>query len=112
MLGTDPEKAILWRRKTVQNELAAKRDHHLDAEGHGYLAALIQAGSPMALFHMHWQGLNPQTGLGWKAFQEMIDRLMSQFGDRIVWQRPSEIAAAFHEMRQNKAVGNERIYPD
>lgn len=80
-------------------------DHYLDAEGHGYLAALIQAGSPMALFHMHWQGLNPQTGLGWKAFQEMIDRLMSQFGDRIVWQRPSEIAAAFHEMRQNKVVG-------
>lgn len=71
-------------------------DHYLDAEGNGYLASLIKAESPMALFHMHWQGLNPQTGLGWKAFQEMIDRLMSQFGDRMVWQRPSEIAATFH----------------
>ena len=72
-------------------------DHYLDAEGHGRLAALIKAASPMALFHMHWQGLNPQTGLGWKAFQKMIDRLMSQFGNRIVLQRPSEIAAAFHQ---------------
>ncbi len=74
-------------------------DHYLDAEGNGFLADLIKAESPMALFHMHWQGLNPQTGLGWKAFQEMIDRLMSQFGDRILWQRPSEIAAAFHRAR-------------
>ena len=46
----------------------------------------------MALFHMHWQGLNPQTGLGWEPFQQMIDRLTSRYGDRIVWQKPSEIA--------------------
>ena len=76
-------------------------DHYLDAEGRGRLAALIEAGSPVAVFHMHWQGLNPQSGLGWAAFQEMIDRLMSGFGDRIVWQRPSEIVSAFHRMQGN-----------
>ncbi|OGG55513.1 MAG: hypothetical protein A3F84_29705 [Candidatus Handelsmanbacteria bacterium RIFCSPLOWO2_12_FULL_64_10] len=72
-------------------------DHYVDAKGGGHLAALIQAGSPVAVFHVHWQGLNPQTGLGWEAFEKMIDRLTAQFGDRIVWQRPSEIAAAFHQ---------------
>lgn len=67
-------------------------DHYLNPEGNGHLAAIIKAGSPMALFHAHWQGLNPQTGLGWKTFQDMIDRLMKIYGDRIIWQRPSEIA--------------------
>ena len=70
-------------------------DHYLDAEGNGHLATLIKTQSPMAIFHVHWQGLNPRTGLGWRAFQEMIDRLMSQFGDQIVWKRPSEIALEF-----------------
>jgi hypothetical protein len=44
-------------------------DHYLGANGNGHLAALMKAESPMAVFHAHWQGLNPQTGLGWKAFR-------------------------------------------
>jgi len=41
---------------------------------------------------MHWQGVNPATGFGWPAFQEVIRRLNDQFGNQIVWKRPSEIA--------------------
>lgn len=70
-------------------------DHYVDGEGGGHLASLIKAGSFMAIFHMHWQGLNPQTGLGWKPFQEMIGRLKSMFGGMIEWKRPSEIALEF-----------------
>lgn len=78
-------------------------DHYLDEEGGGYLASLIEAESPVAIFHMHWQGLNPQTGLGWGPFQRMIDRLMARFGDRITWQRPSEIVSAFHIVKSSNS---------
>ncbi|MDY7010897.1 MAG: hypothetical protein SVV80_09130 [Planctomycetota bacterium] len=84
-----------WRNSPDWNSV----DHYLDADGNGHLASIIKAGSPVALFHMHWQGLNPQTGLGWKTFGDMIDRLMSIYGDRIVWARPSEIAARFNQER-------------
>ncbi|KYH41317.1 MAG: putative secreted protein [Candidatus Bathyarchaeota archaeon B26-1] len=67
-------------------------DRYLTPQGKGRMADLIRNGSPTAIFHMHWQGLNPATGLGWPAFQELIRRLNDQFGDRIVWKRPSEIA--------------------
>ena len=78
-------------------------DHYIDEKGDGYLARMIKAGSFMALFHMHWQGLNPQTGLGWEAFQRLIERLSSQFGDRVVWRRPSEIVCQFHRKGGTRA---------
>ena len=84
-----------WRNSPDWNS----SDHYLNADGNGHLAAIIKAESPVALFHMHWQGLNPQTGLGWKTFVEMIDRLMNIYGDRIVWAKPSEIAADFNQKR-------------
>lgn len=91
----------------VQDYLASWRNspdwvdvnHYVDVNGNGRLAELIKRGSFMALFHMHWQGLNPQTGLGWSAFQEMVERLNSLFGDKIAWRRPSEIVAHFHQLR-------------
>lgn len=71
-------------------------DRYVDEKGEGHLARMIKAGSFMALFHMHWQGLNPRTGLGWEAFQMLIEGVRSQFGERVLWRRPSEIAYEFY----------------
>ncbi len=68
-------------------------DYYVSGDGGGRLASLIEAGSPTAVMHMHWQGVNPQHGWGWRPFQEVIERLNSRFGDRIRWRRPSEIVA-------------------
>jgi len=67
-------------------------DRYLTPQGKGRIASLIQNGSPVVIFHMHWQGVNPATGLRWPAFQEVIRRLNDQFSNRIIWKRPSEIA--------------------
>ncbi len=69
---------------------------YLTSSGSGRLGDLIRSQSPMAIFHMHWPGINPATGLGWLAFKELVERLERQFGDRIVWKRPSEIALDAH----------------
>lgn len=69
-------------------------DYYVDGRGGGRLASLIEAGSPTAVFHMHWQGVNPQHGVGWRALQRMVERLNDRFGERILWRRPSEIAAS------------------
>ncbi|NPV08277.1 MAG: hypothetical protein HPY83_10010 [Anaerolineae bacterium] len=68
-------------------------DYYLTPEGEGRLADLIRSGSPTAVMHMHWQGVNPQHGVGWRPFQQVIERLNSVYSDRIRWRRPSEIVA-------------------
>jgi len=67
-------------------------DRYLAPSGAGRMGDLIRSESPMAIFHMHWPGINPATGLGWPAFRELVRKLNRQFGDRILWKRPSEIA--------------------
>jgi hypothetical protein len=69
-------------------------DYFVRDDGQGRMDSLIAAGSPTAVFHMHWQGVNPQHGLGWRPLQEMVRRLKRQHGNEIVWAKPSEIAAA------------------
>jgi hypothetical protein len=76
-------------------------NRYLTPQGRGRMADLIRNGSPTAIFHMHWQGLNPATGLGWSAFQELVQRLNNQFGDRIIWRRPSEIALSAYRLERS-----------
>ncbi|MHB0878357.1 MAG: hypothetical protein ACYC5O_20165 [Anaerolineae bacterium] len=66
--------------------------YYVRDDGLGRMDALIAADSPTAVFHMHWQGVNPQHGHGWRPLQEMVRRLNSRYGDRIVWATPSAIA--------------------
>jgi hypothetical protein len=69
-------------------------DYYVSDDGLGRMDSLIAAGSPTAVFHMHWQGVNPEHGRGWRPLQTMVQRLNECYGDRITWARPSAIAAA------------------
>jgi len=82
-----------WRNSTDWIDV----NRYIDGTGKGCLGRLIADGAFMALFHVHWQGINPQTGLGWQAFQQMTRRLKTLLGDSVIWRRPSEIVARFHE---------------
>jgi hypothetical protein len=49
------------------------------------------------MWYMHWQGLNPEKGVGWEAFKTVIGRIEKNLGDRVVWMRPTDIVQEYHE---------------
>ena len=81
-----------------ENDIAkVNPDYYLSADGKsGAIADLVAAGAPYCLFYAHWQGLNPGNGVGWKAFETVISRVEAHLADRVVWMRPSDMAAEYH----------------
>ena len=81
-------------------------DYYITEDGEsGRIVELVRAGAPYCLFYAHWQGLNPATGVGWKAFTQVIARIRKHLGDRVVWMRPSEYTDQCH--RQARARRSE-----
>jgi hypothetical protein len=73
-------------------------DYYITGDGErGRIVELVRAGAPYCLFYAHWQGLNPATGVGWKAFTEVIERVHKHLGDQVVWMRPSEYTDLCHQ---------------
>jgi hypothetical protein len=70
-------------------------DYYISSDGtSGRLVALLEKGAPYLLFYAHWQGLNPEKGVGWDAFREVVDRVDRHLGGKVKWVRPSEITDA------------------
>jgi hypothetical protein len=66
-------------------------DYYISADGEsGRIVELVNEGAPYCLFYAHWQGLNPGTGVGWKAFVDVVARVKEHLADRVTWMRPSE----------------------
>jgi hypothetical protein len=79
-------------------------DYYISADGSaGRIVDLVHAGAPYAVFYAHWQGLNPATGVGWRAFTEVIARVKRFLGDRVTWMRPSDITEQYHAPRAETA---------
>lgn len=84
----------IWENSPAQVDA----DHYITADGRsGILVRHIEAGTPYCLWYSHWQGLNPETGVGWRAFVTVVERIRRHLRDRIVWLRPSDIAGRFHD---------------
>ena len=73
-------------------------DYYITADGKsGIVVRHVAAGAPYCLFYGHWQGLNPVNGLGWKAFNTVVERIRQHLEGRVVWMRPSEITDRYHQ---------------
>jgi len=84
MLTDDPEGE--WREKALQTVLSKDGRR-------GRIAEQVAAGSWIAVV-AHWQSLYSNgTRYGLHAAKELVRRMNSRLGDRIVWMSCSEVAA-------------------
>ena len=78
-------------------------DYYLTADGQGgRFAQLLALQSPTMVCYGHWQSLRPDHGLGWATLQEVARRVTAHHADRLVWLRPTEIAAYRHTERHTE----------
>jgi hypothetical protein len=42
--------------------------------------------------------------VGWKAFQQVVERVKKHYGDRVVWLRPSALTEAYHNQPAKHAA--------
>jgi hypothetical protein len=72
-------------------------DYYISEDGKsGIIIKHLDEGAPYCIWYMHWQGLNPESGVGWDAFKTVVDRIEKQLGERVVWMRPSDIVTHYH----------------
>jgi len=73
-------------------------DYYITADGKsGAIVRHVEAGALYCLFYAHWQGLNPGSGVGWKAFTAVVERVKAHLGSRVTWMRPSEISTRYRQ---------------
>jgi len=72
-------------------------DYYITADGQsGIVVRHVRDGAPYCLWYAHWQGLNPASGVGWRAFTTVVERIRKHLGDRVVWLRPSDVTDRYH----------------
>ena len=73
-------------------------DYYITDDGEsGLLIRHLEDDAPYAMWYMHWQGLNPENGVGWDAFRTVVERIEKHISDRVVWMKPSEIVTRYHD---------------
>jgi hypothetical protein len=73
-------------------------DYYLTEDGKsGIIIRHLKNNSPYCMWYMHWQGVNPENGKGWEAFQTVMTRIRRHLGDKVKWMRPSDIVTAYHD---------------
>jgi hypothetical protein len=73
-------------------------DYYITEDGlSGIIPHHFEYNAPYCMWYQHWQGVNPEKGKGWKAFQTVNERIRKHFADKVVWMRPSEIVTAYHD---------------
>jgi hypothetical protein len=73
-------------------------DYYITEDGKsGIILKHIEDHAPYCMWYMHWQGLNPEKGVGWEAFKTVIKRIKRHLEGKIVWMRPSDIVNAYHK---------------
>jgi hypothetical protein len=75
-------------------------DYYITEDGRsGQVVERVRARAPYLFLYGHWQGLNPGNGVGWNAFQTVIQRIKKFLPDRVVWMRPSQFTDWWHDRR-------------
>jgi hypothetical protein len=73
-------------------------DYYISEDGKsGIIVKHLEEKAPYCIWYMHWQGLNPESGVGWEAFKTVIERIEKHLTDRIIWMRPSDITTQYHK---------------
>ena len=73
-------------------------DYYITEDGKsGMIINHLNNKDPYCLWYMHWQGVNPEKGVGWEAFKTVNRRIRKHLSDKIVWMRPGEIVTAYHD---------------
>jgi hypothetical protein len=73
-------------------------DYYISGDGKsGIIIRHLEDNAPYCMWYMHWQGVNPENGKGWKAFQTVNERIRKYLSDKVVYMRPSDIATSFHD---------------
>jgi hypothetical protein len=73
-------------------------DYYITDNGKsGIILRHLENNAPYCMWYMHWQGLNPENGKGWEAFQTVTGRIWKHLYDKVVWMRPSDIVTAYHD---------------
>jgi len=73
-------------------------DYYITADGQsGLILRHLENKAPYCMWYQHWQGVNPEKGKGWKAFQTVTERIRKHLDEKVVWMRPSEIVTAYHD---------------
>jgi len=72
-------------------------DYYITEDGQsGIIIRHLENKAPYCMWYMHWQGLNPEKGVGWEAFKTVTDRINKHLSDKVVWMRPGDIVTAYH----------------
>ncbi len=73
-------------------------DYYITEDGKsGIIIRHLEENAPYCMWYQHWQGVNPENGKGWKAFQTVTGRIRKHLGDKVAWMRPSDIVTAYHD---------------
>ena len=73
-------------------------DYYITEDGKsGIIIKHLEENAPYCMWYMHWQGLNPEKGVGWEAFKKVTGRIKKHLSERVIWMRPSDIVTAYHD---------------
>jgi len=73
-------------------------DYYITEDGKsGIILRHLENNAPYCMWYMHWQGVNPENGKGWEAFQTVTERIRKHLNNKVIWMRPSDIATAYHD---------------
>jgi hypothetical protein len=73
-------------------------DYYITEDGKsGIIIKHLENNAPYCMWYMHWQGLNPEKGVGWEAFKTVTQRIDKHLSDKVIWMRPGDIVTAYHD---------------
>lgn len=88
------DKFGIWENSTDH----VNPDYYITEDGKsGIIIRHLENNAPYCVWYMHWQGLNPEKGVGWDAFRTVTGRIKKHLSDKVIWMRPSDIVTAYHD---------------
>ena len=73
-------------------------DYYISEDGKsGIILRHLENKAPYCMWYMHWQGVNPEKGVGWEAFKTVTSRIKKHLNKQVAWMRPSDIVKSYHD---------------
>jgi hypothetical protein len=73
-------------------------DYYITEDGKsGIIIKHYENNEPYCMWYGHWQGLNPEKGVGWPAFKIVNERIRKHLSGKVIFMRPADIVTAYHD---------------
>jgi hypothetical protein len=73
-------------------------DYYISEDGKsGIILRHLENKAPYCMWYMHWQGVNPENGVGWEAFKTVTSRIRRYLNNQVAWMRPGDIVTSYHD---------------